>query len=114
MNDIQAMDMSFNFYQEVDVQAARELIIYVINEYLLEINSNKDVRPYLHEYPFTAKNVEIRIWIYKPDGTYPPLDKIYYISAIDGILNYYLDLPETHSRLSICEETYEAAKATFQ
>lgn len=107
MHDIQMMAMSFYFYQEVDLTTARELIVHVITEYLSDINNNEDVRPYLHEYPFTAKNVEIRIWIHKPDRTSPPLDKIYYMSSIDGILHYYLNLPETYSRLSICDETYE-------
>jgi hypothetical protein len=109
MNDIQMMAMSFNYYQEVDLTVARELIVYAISEYLSDINNNEEIRPYLHEYPFTAKNIEIRIWIYKPDRTDPSLDKIYYISAINGNLAYYLDLPETHSRRAICEEAYEEA-----
>jgi hypothetical protein len=109
MDDIQMMAMSFYYYQEVDLKAARELIVYVINKYLLAINSNKEIRPSLHEYPFTAKNVEIRIWVFEPNGSNPPLDKIHYISAIDGSLAYYLDLPETYSRQVICEETYEKA-----
>ena len=109
MDDIQMMAMSFDYYQEIDLKTARELIVHVINEYLLAINSNKEIKPYLHEYPFTAKNVEIRIWVFEPNGSNPPLDKIYYISAIDGSLAYYLDLPETQSRQAICKEAYEEA-----
>ena len=112
MNDIQMMAMSFYFYQEVDLKTARELMAYTINKYLKEINSNKEIRPFLHEYPFTAKNVEIRIWI-KPNGLNQPLDKIYSISAIKGILTYYLDLPETYSRQAPCKETYEEASQTI-
>ena len=48
MHDIQMMAMSFNFYQEVDLRTGRELIIYAINEYLSAINSDEEVRPYLH------------------------------------------------------------------
>ena len=40
MNDIQMMAMSFHFYQEVDLKKARELLVYAINEYLLDINNN--------------------------------------------------------------------------
>jgi hypothetical protein len=97
------MLMGFHLYQEVDLKEARELLIYAVNEYLLDINNNEEVRPCLHEYPFTAKNVEIRIWIYKPDSI-----KISYISAIDGILTF--DLPET--RQTICKESYEEALQT--
>ncbi len=109
MNDIQMMAMSFHFYQEVDLKEARELVVYAINEYLLDINNNEEIRPYLHEYPFTAKNVEIHIWIYKPDRHRLPPEKIYYISAIDGILDYYIRGLEEYSRQAICEETYEEA-----
>ncbi len=81
MDDIQVMDMSFFYYQEVDLKTGRELIVNAINEYLLAINSNKEVRPYLHEYPFTAKNVEIRIFLYKPDRSNlpPSIAEIYSI-----------------------------------
>jgi hypothetical protein len=109
MHDIQMMAMSFHFYQELDLKTARELMIYTINEYLSDINDNTEVRPYLHEYPFTAKNVEIRIWIYNPDQSELPPDKIYCITAINGILNYYIRGPEEYSRQVICQETYEEA-----
>ena len=89
MDDIQMMAMSFNYYQEVNLEQARELLIYVINEYLSDINNNQDVRPYLHEYPFTSKNVEIRIFIYGPDRTELPSEKIDCITSIDGVLEYY-------------------------
>ena len=109
MNDIQMMAMSFQFFQEVDLKTARELAVYAVSEYLTDINSNEVLRPYLHQYPFTAKNVAIRIWIYNPDKSDPPLDKIYFVSAINGTITYYLDLPETYSRKAICKETYEEA-----
>ncbi|VHO03673.1 hypothetical protein [Candidatus Rhabdochlamydia sp. T3358] len=109
MNDIQMMAMSFDYYQEVDLKKARELLVYAVNEYLLDINNNEEIRPYLHEVPFTAKNVEIRIWVWKMDRSKPSPEKIYYISAIDGILNYYIRGLEEYSRQAICEETYEEA-----
>lgn len=106
MNDIQAMNMSFYFYQEVDLKAARKLIVYAINEYLSEINNNKEVRPYLHEYPFTVKNVEIMIFFYKPDRSNLSPEKIYCISSINGMLEYYIHSDPSQA---IHEETYEEA-----
>ena len=105
-DDIQMMAMSFDYYQEVDLKTGRELIIYVINEYLSSINSNKEIRPYLHEYPFTAKNVEIRIFVYNPDRSELPLEKIYCIECINGELEYYA---RSNPRQAIYEETYEEA-----
>ncbi|GEM_PF-1055380 len=109
MYDIKMLAMSFYYYQEVNLRTARELVVYAINKYLSEINSSKEIKPYLHTVPFTAKNIEISIWVFEPNGSNPPLDKIHYISAINGNISYYLDLPETYSRQVICEETYEEA-----
>ena len=109
MHDIQAMHMSFQYFQEVDLTTARNLMVYAINEYLLAINSNEQIRPYLHNYPFTAKNLEMRIWIYNPDRSKPTHGKINYISAIDGVINYYTDTTEKYNRKSICTEIYEDA-----
>lgn len=106
MDDIQMMAMSFNYYQEVNLKTARELTIYAIDEYLSAINNNKEVRPYLHEYPFTAKNVEIRIFVYNPDRSELPLEKIYCIECINGGLEYYA---RSNPRQAIYEETYEQA-----
>ncbi len=110
MDDIQMMAMSFNYYQEVNLKTARELTIYAINEYLSAINNNKEVRPYLHEYPFTAKNVEIRIFVYNPDRSELPLEKIYCIECINGDLEYYT---RANPRQAIYEETYEQASRTI-
>lgn len=109
MDDIQMMAMSFHYYQEVDLTTGRELLVYVINEYLSAINGNENIKHYLHNYPFTVKNIEIRIWIFKPDGTRPPLDKIEYFSAINGKLTYYLDLPPYSSQV-ICKEAFAEAQ----
>src|ERR1044072_300363 len=45
MDDIQMMAMSFEYYQEVDLKTARELILYAIHAYLSAINSNTEIRP---------------------------------------------------------------------
>ncbi len=103
MDDIKMMAMSFNYYQEIDLKTARELLLYTVNQYLSNINNNEEVRPYLHEYPFTAKNIEIRIWIYTPDGRKLTPEKIGYIGAVEGILEY----DNRSQEKPILEETYE-------
>ena len=110
MGNIYNMHMGFQFFHEVDLQEARKLLVSVIDEYLYEINSSTRVRPYLCEYPYTVKGIEISIWIQKPNGSDVPLDEIDYISAIDGVLTYYLcNAPEDYKRRSIHQEIYEQA-----
>lgn len=109
MDDIKMMNMGFEFFSPLDITKSRELLLSIIKKYLIAINNNEKIRPYLHEYPFTAKNIEIDIWIRNPDGSSVSLDMIYYISAINGILYYYIDDPEKYSRKTVHQETYEEA-----
>jgi len=109
MGDIQMMYMGFQYFKPVDVESGRDLLVYSIKLYLKEINNNEKVRPYLHSYPFTVKNIEIRIWIRNPDGSKVSSDELRYISAIDGILSYYMDGIDEYSSKTVHEETYEEA-----
>ncbi len=109
MDDIQIMGMGFEFFHPIDIKKGRELLLFSIEEYLNAINCDEKIRPYLHQYPFTAKNIEMQVWIRNSDGSRVPLDKIYYISAIDGILTYYTDDPEKYWRKTVHKETYEEA-----
>ena len=109
MNDIQMMMMGFQFFQVVSIDTARQLLVDAVEEYLSAINTNKKVRPYLHNYPFTAKNVEIVIYFRNSDGHDVPPGKLYIAEANQGEMIYYIDYPEKHTMKSIHEETYEEA-----
>ena len=106
MHEIEMLAMSFNYYQEVDLNTARNLIVYAINEYLSNINDNKKIRPYLSNYPFTSKNVEIMIFVYGPNRLELPPEEIYCITSRKGIIRYYTRSDRDHP---ICKETYEQA-----
>lgn len=76
MNDIQMMSMNFLCYNEVSLSVARQLLIIAVREYLSAINESKEIRPYLHNYPFREQDVEIRIWIQDPKDSSLPTDRI--------------------------------------
>ena len=109
MDDIQMMMMGFNFYKVVDIETARQLLVDSVQEYLSAINSNEKIRPHLHNYPFTAQNVEIVIYFYNPDGSNVPPGKLSIAEANQGKVVYYIDDPEKHTIKSLHEETYEKA-----
>ena len=112
MHDIQMMAMSFDLYHEIDLEKARELAVFSAEEYLKAINGNEEIRPYLHEYPFTAKNVEISIFIHNPDGSNLSSEKLHCISARRGKIKYYSDDLGYYNPLH--EETYEEAVNTVR
>jgi hypothetical protein len=114
MDDIKMMSMDFNYYREVDFDAARALLVYCVEEYLAAINGSEEVRPYLHNYPFTAKNIEIRLYFYKPNGRDLPLGKLSIASAIKGTVKYKVDNPNGYTLDTVRTETYEEALQIVQ
>ena len=109
MRDIQMMAMSFGFYQEVNLAQARELATYAVKEYLAAINADPEIKPYLHDDPFTPKNIAIRIWFFQPDGRKLPSGKIDYVCVLEGELRYYSDLTDPSLVRTIHREKYEQA-----
>ena len=109
MGDIKMMMMSFDYHKVVDMDEARKLLIYCVEEYLNAINSDEKVRPYLHNYPFTDKNIEIEIVFRNPDGSKVAPNEITIATADEGRLAYSIDDPEKHTLKRIHRETYEEA-----
>ena len=109
MHDIQMMSMSFFLYHEVSLEEARKLIVYSVEEYLSNINSNEKIRPYLHEYPFTAKNVEVWLWLYDIDHFNLPKGTIHHVLAENETISYFIKGEKR--RKTLHEESYEQAKS---
>ncbi len=68
MGDIQAVALGFVSYKALNVDEARKLYVNIVEEYLHRVNCNEEVRPYLHNYPFTINNLEFTIRFSHPNG----------------------------------------------
>ncbi|MBS0621234.1 MAG: hypothetical protein JSS61_07250 [Verrucomicrobia bacterium] len=114
MHDIQMLALSFQYYHAVDQNQARDLLLYCVDTYVNAVNSNVDVRPFLHDYPFTSKNIQIRIWVYASDATRMPLGEISSMSSIDGIFKYISEDPATNHYEVLYRESYEEAQSIVE
>ena len=103
------MSIIFHLYQEVNLEEARNLLLYSTDKYLSNINSNEEIRPYLNNYPFTEENTEITIFFYNPDRSNLPQENIYCASSEDGKVFFYSRSLGLYRPLH--EETYEEAKS---
>ncbi len=110
MNNVRMMAISFDFFYEVDIKEARKLLIYANTEYLKTINGSKEIRPYLINYPFTPKDIEIMIWLKEPNGNDISFGKITFLSSYDGVFIYKIATGQgSYSSEKIHQETYEEA-----
>ena len=109
-DDITLLRMHFQYFQVVNLEEARKLVVYAVQTLLKNINGNEKVRPYLHNYPFTTKNIDLGIFIYQPDGAYPSLGNIKFIHVEEGMLRYELVRPSKFAPMPLLhQETLEEA-----
>jgi hypothetical protein len=62
------MSIAFDRHGDPICEAeARKLIISCVNDFLEAVNKDETLKPFLKNYPFTAKNLELRIFNYDKD-----------------------------------------------
>jgi len=108
---IQVMHCGFFYYEDLNIDQARELLLSAGILYLTTINENERIRNFLETYPFKLENIEIRIFLYDSNRSIPSPEKLQVISMIDGILEYENRSSDTKFLTTICQETYEEAMA---
>lgn len=52
---IRLLHCGFLYYNEIDIETARELIITAGNQFIAEVNANERIRPYLESYLLNQK-----------------------------------------------------------
>jgi|GEM_PF-675653 hypothetical protein len=109
MDHVRMMAMSFDQYGEITMEKGRELIIYCIQKYLSAINEDIEIRSYLVHYPFTPKDVEVRIFIYKQDRREVAQGVLSIVNEVGGMVKYKVNEPGTDILKTVHRETYEEA-----
>ncbi len=107
MDQIKMLALSFDYFGPMDIEKGREILLIVVNEFIETINADENIRPYLNNFPFEPKNIQIRIFLRKKDGSDPDLGELSIITSMNGFLEYEIDDPETTLFTSIYKETYE-------
>jgi hypothetical protein len=67
MGDIQEIAISFFLYKTITISEARCLYVSMVEQFLNLVNNDPNIRPYLREYPFTAKNFDLIIGVIDPN-----------------------------------------------
>src|SRR3569832_1867997 len=108
-NHLRTLNMSFQCYQEIDMDQARHLVITCVNVFLSAINASEKIKPFLIHHPFTPKDIEIRIFIQKSHAEDVALGGISVVSEIDGNVIYKVRDPDPVILKIVLKETFEKA-----
>ena len=109
-DDIRILDIDFDSNRYVDISQARELMVSCSQEFLDQINSDEQIRPYLHNYPFTANNIHLGMsFVEKNSSKFIKPPYIAYVTLIKGIIYYTCDYNPLGALTDLYEEPYEEA-----
>lgn len=84
--EINTISIYWDSSKKVKKNEARRMIIFVTEELLKRFNSNKTIRPYLHNYPFGIENVDLHIGFNKD---YKDPEQVEYVSLGKNKIYYY-------------------------
>jgi hypothetical protein len=59
--NVEKFIIRFKSQEYLTQDQARNLMVHCANDLLISINSDREVRPYLHHYPFTSEDIDIMI-----------------------------------------------------
>lgn len=116
MDDVKVVDVVFQKSQNVDVKVARMMLMRYAQLLMHDMNADEELRPYLHDYPVTPKNINLTILFFKEDDDFvnPPYIARVAISAHDAYIDYSIDNKETNRLDTVFVEPYEMALQIYQ
>lgn len=109
-SEIEDVNLGFISHRRCDLSEARKLFVTMTEDLLTRINNSKTLRPYLHTYPFTEKQVKIDLYFEDEHRKRMDNGKITTVDNIDGTVFYDIATPRGNWEVTIHQESYEEAR----
>ncbi|MCW3109843.1 MAG: hypothetical protein JWQ09_4349 [Segetibacter sp.] len=113
---VKLLGLDFQMVGPLQKEEIRKLLIQLAQEFLIYVNSNEAIKPYLEHYPFEIKDIDIILFFIDSQGKELEDPKIGIAEISGGELSYETitttdNIPSIKQRL---KESYEEAlKATL-
>ena len=114
MDDVQQISLDYEIYQKLDVCQARMLFLKEAEALLHDINCNLKIRPYLHDYPSTCKNIFLTISFVAPNQMFVEPPYIAYVGLHKDKVVYSTFDKDAGKLVNIYEEPYEQALKIYK
>jgi hypothetical protein len=109
---LKAFSLTYVGQKFVNIEQARDLFIGLCEELLAQINANKKMKPWLADYPYTGKNLNIMLAFYEEPSKKVSPPYIALVSVLNGWV--YYSTYENGKLTDAYEETYEDALKIYQ
>ena len=86
--NVQKIEIIFSAFYPTTIEQAREIEVWGTKKILAMINQHEKLRPFLAEYPFTSKHIDISVAFLKDDGSRYTDGKVTYIFTANNKIFY--------------------------
>jgi len=116
MDKVWLMSIDFDRYGDpINEQEARKLIIACVDDFLEAVNNDEELRPFLQDFPFTAKNLELRIFNFDKNQELQSFPFIAIVTDSRGKIGFLTKDPNIkYGYKTDTEETYDEAVAILK
>jgi len=108
---VKLLGLDFQVQGPLSKEEIRKILIALVQDFLVSVNSNEKIKPYLENYPFEIKNIEITLFFIDSQRMELLDPNIGIAKVSSGSLSYKI-LAKTNGILSIkslSKESYEEA-----
>ncbi len=110
MDDVKKVNATYLSFAKLSVNEARNLYVEVVEGYLERFNRDEQIRPYLHNYPFTIENMKLMITFKDEYHRRRDGEDVTLMFMARGNLVYYCSYDyEKEDFVDLHEEPYEEA-----
>lgn len=108
IDNVNKLIFFFKTDRAITIDQCRLEYVEMLTEILYLYNHNEAIRPYLSNYPFTAKNIEI-FTIYNQTPCLDINDRVYNANVFNGVLCFNITQTDTFKPEDYHKETFEEA-----
>ena len=115
-HDVESIDVKFTMYKRATIEEARELVVMATRKLQRIVNTHEKIRPYLREYPFSSKRVEISLSFCKKnheqytDGSVAYVLHTFNIPYERNLICYCAEDTQIDDLVDLLDESYEEAE----
>lgn len=111
MGDIQQITLDYEICLNLNVEEARILFIKHAEALLFQINNDLEIRRYLHNYPFTSRNIFFKLTFSTANGAFvdPPYIAFVTLDTKRNFVRYLVHDIKNDSLKTVYEEPYDDA-----
>jgi hypothetical protein len=107
--NVGGIEINFIAYRKGTIEEARTLEVNMIETLLAKVNDCEKIKPFLREYPFKSKDIDISVAFRENDNSRYIDGSVALTFLAKGNLFYCAENPKTGELVDILKEPYEEA-----